>query len=188
MRIIGGDWRGRVLSVPKGLRVRPTASAVREAVFSIIASLHPSMPRDMRVLDIFAGSGAFGFESLSRGCCDVCFIDGGRAAQACLLDNAARLDVMDRVTIYRRDATRLRARSMAGGDGYMLVFIDPPYGKGLVVPTLNALACGNWLVVSALLVIEEAVDAIWEIPAHYICRHRRDYGATQITILEYHPD
>src|SRR5881628_2218284 len=102
LRIIAGEFKGRRLKAPAGRTVRPTGDRVKEAWFSI---LQQSLP-DARVLDLFAGSGALGFEALSRGAVAVDFVENHKASVAAIRTNAATLKVEDRVTIHRMDAVR----------------------------------------------------------------------------------
>src|SRR5213593_2048417 len=105
LRIIAGEFKGRRITTPTG-KVRPTSDRVREAWFSI---LQQSIP-DARVLDLFAGSGALGFEALSRGAVSVDFVETHRSALAILKANSEALEVEDRVTIHRTDAVRFAER------------------------------------------------------------------------------
>src|SRR5258707_6871086 len=121
LRIIAGEFKGRRLKAPTGRSVRPTADRVREAWFSI---LQQSIP-DARVLDLFAGSGALGFEALSRGAVSVDFVETSKASLAAIRDNATTLNVGDRVTIHRSDALRFAERLQPAQ--YDVAFADPPY-------------------------------------------------------------
>jgi 16S rRNA (guanine966-N2)-methyltransferase len=121
LRIIAGDFKGRRIKTPAGDGVRPTADRVREAWFSILQRSIPSA----RVLDLFAGSGALGFESLSRGAVSVSFVETLEASLDALRANATTLDVTQRVTIHRGDAMRFAKRLQPGQ--YDVAFADPPY-------------------------------------------------------------
>src|SRR6058998_2648045 len=121
LRIIAGEFKGRRLKTPAGRTVRPTGDRVREAGFSI---LQQSIP-EARVLDLFAGSGALGFEALSRGSVSVDFVENGKASLATIRDNATTLNVGDRVTIHRMDAVRFAERLQPAQ--YDVAFADPPY-------------------------------------------------------------
>src|SRR3954464_14591564 len=98
MRIIAGKWRGRLLEAPPGLGTRPTADRVRETLFSMLASRLGSL-EDLRVADLFAGSGALGFEALSRGAATATFVDSDAKAAAAIRRNADALDAADRVQV-----------------------------------------------------------------------------------------
>jgi 16S rRNA (guanine966-N2)-methyltransferase len=120
LRIIAGEFKGRRIKTPTG-KVRPTSDRVREAWFSI---LQQSIP-DARVLDLFAGSGALGFEALSRGAVVVDFVENHKASLATIRENASTLKVEDRVTIHRMDAVRFAERLQPAQ--YDVAFADPPY-------------------------------------------------------------
>jgi 16S rRNA (guanine966-N2)-methyltransferase len=121
LRIIAGEFKGRRLKAPAGRLVRPTADRVKEAWFSILQQAIP----DARVVDLFAGSGALGFEALSRGARVVDFVEKATASLAAIHDNAKVLKVEDRVTIHRMDAMRFAQRLQP--DAYDVAFADPPY-------------------------------------------------------------
>jgi 16S rRNA (guanine966-N2)-methyltransferase len=121
VRIIAGEFGGRRIKTPASDNVRPTADRVREAWFSILQHLVPGA----RVLDLFAGSGALGFEALSRGAVSADFVEVHRASLIALKGNAETLKVEDRVTIHRVDGMRFVERLQAGA--YDVAFADPPY-------------------------------------------------------------
>jgi 16S rRNA (guanine966-N2)-methyltransferase len=121
VRIIAGEFKGRRIKTPASDKVRPTGDRVREAWFNILQG----SIEGARVLDLFAGSGALGFEALSRGAAAVDFVEQHTASLATIRDNAASLNVADQVTIHRTDAMRFTERLQAGA--YDLAFADPPY-------------------------------------------------------------
>ena len=123
LRIIAGEFKGRRLKAPAGRTVRPTGDRVKEAWFSI---LQQSIP-EARVLDLFAGSGALGFEALSRGAVSVDFVETHRASLTALKANSEALKVEDRVTIHRSDALRFATRLQPAQ--YDVAFADPPYAS-----------------------------------------------------------
>ena len=123
LRIVAGEFKGRRLQVPKGKTVRPTGERVREAWFSILQGSIPGA----RVLDLFAGSGALGFEALSRGAVAVDFVETHRTSLAVLKANSEALKVEDRVTIHRTDAVRFAERLQPAQ--YDVAFADPPYAE-----------------------------------------------------------
>jgi 16S rRNA (guanine966-N2)-methyltransferase len=122
MRIVAGEFRGRVLHAPGDRRVRPTADRVREAWFNILGDRLVGA----RVLDLWAGSGALGLEALSRGAKHVEFVERRRNSLAILRRNVATLDVEDRVTVVRADAVR-HVREFRGAVD--IAFADPPYSS-----------------------------------------------------------
>jgi 16S rRNA (guanine966-N2)-methyltransferase len=180
MRIIGGAHRGRALaSVGKGdvgAHLRPTSDRVRESLFNILAN-HVAF-EGLRVLDLFAGTGALGFEALSRGAAHVTFVDDGGTARALLRENPAILTAGGAVKVFRRDARKLGDHKGAPFD---LVFLDPPYGKGLGAGALEAAREGDWLAADALVVWEE--NALQPALAGFDLRDTRRYGDTHVTIL-----
>jgi 16S rRNA (guanine966-N2)-methyltransferase len=121
VRIVGGEFRGRRLAVPKDDRVRPTADRVREAWMSILGDAL----EDARVLDLFAGSGALGLEALSRGAASATFVELAPASLEALRGNIEALGVGPRTAVHRVDALRFVQGLEAGS--YDVAFADPPY-------------------------------------------------------------
>src|SRR5436190_7902127 len=122
MRIVAGTWRGRPLDAPIGSSTRPTADRVRETLFSMLASRLGSF-EDLRVADLFAGSGALGFEALSRGAGSVAFVESDSKAAAIIQRNAERLGAAAQVLAGS-------ALSLPRSEPFDLVFADPPYSAG----------------------------------------------------------
>lgn len=120
MRIIAGTFRGRRLVAPAGLATRPTTDRVREAWFSILGPLEGS------AIDIYAGTGALGFEALSRGASSVVFVESAKPAQRAILQNAANLDVLERTQLIRSPVERALSAIQRLGP-YDLVLTDPPW-------------------------------------------------------------
>lgn len=159
MRIAGGSLRGRRLTVPEGRDVRPTLERVREAVFDrlIHGGYGPGGGNILAgavVLDAFAGSGAMALEAISRGAAQAVCFDPGRPALSAIRGNIQALGLADRVTVLEADATRPPA--LGGRPPARLVFLDPPYGEGLIAPAVTALLAGGWIAPDALLVAETA--------------------------------
>ncbi len=125
MRIIAGEWRGRRLKTPSGRTVRPTADRVREAWMS---AMGPSIS-GARVLDLFAGSGALGLETLSRGAREVVFVERARGALNTLRSNIEHFEAGARCTVVHRDAMKFVARLEA--HAFDLAMADPPYDLSL---------------------------------------------------------
>ena len=122
MRIVAGERKGARLAAPPGRGTRPTPDRVREALFAILGDVGGA-----RVLEPFAGTGALGFEALSRGAESVAFCELDGAALGVLRENAARLRYADRCTIRRQDGRRRLSADSAAGVTYDLVLLDPPY-------------------------------------------------------------
>jgi 16S rRNA (guanine966-N2)-methyltransferase len=156
-RIIAGAWKGRKLVAPLGLETRPTNARARQAVFDILAHAPWCELRGAKVLDVFAGTGAYGLETLSRGALSAVFFEQAPAALAALRANIA--------------ACRTEARVVAGdvltppqGTPHDLVFLDPPYGKNLVPRALAALQAHGWIAPGAVIVAELGPDDALDVP------------------------
>jgi 16S rRNA (guanine966-N2)-methyltransferase len=181
MRIIAGRFRGRSLQPPKSQAIRPSADRLRESLFNVLTHSYGDALERARVLDLFAGTGAFGLEALSRGAAFVLFVDNGTEARALLRANVDALGAGGASKIYRRDATRLGPAAPLAP--FSLAFLDPPYGRGLAEQTLSSMKDGGWLTTDALIVVEEATDATISPPAGYREIERRKYGDTQLMFL-----
>jgi 16S rRNA (guanine966-N2)-methyltransferase len=181
MRVVGGRLRGRALAAPKGDAIRPTSDRTRESLFNILAHAHGNPVTGARVLDLFAGTGALGIEALSRGAGFALFVDEGAAARALIRQNIEALGLAAAARVFRRDATKLGPAHPVAPFG--LVFLDPPYRKGLAERALASLRAGGWLLPDALIVVEEAADAGFAAPEGFVELDRRAYDDTTIAIL-----
>jgi 16S rRNA (guanine966-N2)-methyltransferase len=183
MRIIAGEFRGRPLAAPKGAATRPTASRVREALFDILAHGIGFSLDGAVVLDAFAGAGALGLEALSRGAESVVFMDHDRAAGEIINQNIETLGVTGLARVIACDVSappRAAPESAA-----QLLFLDPPYGKGLVDPALKGLAGRGWLAEGAVLVIEYGADERLDLPEAFTELDRRHYGAAALLFARF---
>ncbi|MBI1418732.1 MAG: 16S rRNA (guanine(966)-N(2))-methyltransferase RsmD [Limimaricola sp.] len=183
MRIIAGRHRGlKLADVGEGdtdAHLRPTADRVRESLFNMLAGGRFGDPvTGARVLDLFAGTGALGLEALSRGATHVTFVDDGKVAGRLIRDNLRRAGRTDHATLLAVDATRLPPAPAPAS----LVFLDPPYAKGLGAPALAAAGAGGWLAPGALVVWEENAPQI--PPPGFTLADRRRYGDTWVTVLQ----
>lgn len=166
MRIIRGEFSGRALTSPQSTRTRPTLDKVRQAIFNILEN-NASMPslRGATVLDCFAGTGALGFEALSRGAKHLTLVDSQRAAYLNMQNTAHAWGVKDRVTVWGIDVLKL-PKAM---DPVDVVFCDPPYGEGFVDTTLGVLMQQEWVSEDTVCVAE---------------MHRKDDLLTPVDILQ----
>lgn len=183
MRIIAGKHRGTHLSeVGKGdeaAHLRPTSDRVRESLFNVLEGGRFGRPlQNARVLDLFAGSGALGLEALSRGAAHATFVENGKAGQRLIAQNIAKLGCAGDCTVLKTDATRLPPAPTACS----LIFLDPPYGKGLGQLALGAAMAQGWIASGALIVWEEGQPQL--PPMGFAQRDQRRYGQTWITLLE----
>ncbi len=182
MRIVGGRLRGRTLVAPADRSIRPTSDRVREAVFNILAhGIEGGDLAGVRVLDLFSGTGALGFEALSRGASYCLFVEETAEARGLIRENAEALGLIGQTRIFRRDATLLGP--LGTGVPYDIAFLDPPYGKGLGEAAILAARTGGWLRAGALIVLEESAEAAVALPAGVQQLDRRDYGDTQVIFL-----
>ena len=182
IRIIGGELKGRKLATVRGLKTRPTADRVRESIFNILAN----RIRGARVLDLYAGTGAMGIEALSRGAESVLFADDHKAALAALQKNIKTCSLENRSKTIKWDIFSnlniLRSHSPA----FSLVFLDPPYNKNMIAPTLSNLDASLCLQNNSRLAFEHSpLELIPEnLPAFKISDRRR-YGKTLVSFLIY---
>lgn len=176
MRIIAGEWRGRRIEAPPGVATRPTADRVRETLFSMLASRLGSFD-ELRVADLFAGSGALGFEALSRGAASATFVERDAAAAAAIRRNAEKLGAMKRVQIVAGSALALPQ-----SEPFHLIFADPPYSPGAGNAVVAAVAQAGWLAPGGWLSIETSrADSI--DPAGLEVDTTRDVGRARLTLL-----
>jgi len=181
MRVVGGKLRSRPIAGPRSDAVRPTSDRLREALFNILTHSYGDPVTGARVLDLFAGTGALGIEAISRGADYALFVDEGVEARALLRDNVESLGLGGVTRIFRRDASKLGPAHPL--DPFSLVFLDPPYGKGLAEKSLISARDGGWLMPEALLVVEEAADAGFNTPEGFIELERRPYDDTEFTFI-----
>src|SRR6188472_1450700 len=157
MRVVGGKLRSRPLAGPKSQAIRPTADRLREALFNILMHAYGDPVTGARVLDLFAGTGALGLEAISRGAAFALFVDEGAEARALLRQNIEALGLAAATRIFRRDATKLGPAHPV--EPFSLVFLDPPYGRGLAEKAMVSAREGGWFSNDGLIVVEETAAA-----------------------------
>lgn len=175
MRIIAGQWRGRLLVTPKGDTTRPTADRTREALFSMLVSRLGSF-EGLRVADFFAGSGALGLEALSRGAASCTFVEHDRNALDALRTNVAALKAEADV---RAQSVMTLAQTKKPFD---LILIDPPYGTGAGQVALDRCRRLGWVSDSAIISMETARDET-VLVAGFAVDATRVHGKAKITLL-----
>ena len=184
MRIVSGRFRGRTLAAPPGSTTRPTSDRARQALFDVLAHAPWSRPLEgLRVVDLFAGSGALGFEALSRGAAFALFVETDAAARGAIRDNQEALGLFGASRIHRRDATDLGARPASAGPPFDLAFLDPPYRQGLGERALVSLAAGGWLAAQALCVWERAAGEPAPPPQGFTLLDTRTWGTAKVDFL-----
>jgi len=185
IRLITGTLRGRKLEVPPSKTTRPTTDRVRESIFNLLESCLAKKERSFEgllVLDAFAGSGALGFEALSRGAEHIMFFDPAPDALKVLQYNAAHLKLQtSQVKIQRVDATKPpKAKTPVD-----IIFLDPPYGKGLLGHAYKALGRAGWCGTETLIICETSdQEALPEFLQDSIIS-QRTYGSTVVSLIEW---
>lgn len=184
MRIIGGRLKGRPIAGPPAGsdEIRPTSDRLRESLFNVLAHAYGDPAPGARVLDLFAGTGALGLESLSRGAAFALLVDEGAGARALMRANLDALGLGGQARILRRDATRLGPIGAVAPCA--LAFCDPPYGRALAAPALASAREGGWLAPGALVIAEtEAAGNALAAPEGFEMLEARDYGETRVSVL-----
>jgi 16S rRNA (guanine966-N2)-methyltransferase len=184
MRIVGGKFKGRAIKTPEGRGTRPTSDRARESIFNVLAHAEWAPPLEgARVIDAFAGSGALGFEALSRGAVFCLFVETESVARGCIRDNAETFQLFGITRIHRRSAVDLGSKPAGVGTPFNLVFMDPPYAYNLVPPALEQLRAGGWITADALVVAETGADETAPETPGWTLLDERIYGAARVSFL-----
>lgn len=178
MRIIAGTRKSLRLATPKGKGIRPALDKVKEAIFNILWSVD-----GLRVLDCFAGTGNLGLEALSRGAAHATFIDSGREAIQLIQKNIAICKFEDQTTLLPYAAHVAIAKLAKQGAQFDLIFVDPPYSKDLVNPSIQQIVDANLLAPDGQIICEHFPKEILTPPAGYILADERNYGQTVISFI-----
>jgi 16S rRNA (guanine966-N2)-methyltransferase len=182
MRVIAGKAKGRKLTAPATLKVRPATDKVKGAVFNILGEIE-----GVRVLDLFAGSGSMGIEALSRGALSCCFVESDRRIASFLKKNlaACRLEGVGHVlTMTVAPATRLLSKKKEKFD---LIFVDPPYDRRFIDPTLGTLEESDLLTKEGWIVVEHSPREMPQPHERLEIFDQRRYGQTWISFLKPRP-
>jgi len=179
LRIIGGDWRGRKLDFPDAHGLRPTPDRVRETLFNwLMPVIH-----DARCLDLFAGSGALGLESLSRGAAEVVLVDSQPQVIATLQKNLDLLQAGMRAQLQQRDALQYLAQC---SDRFDVIFLDPPYHQGLLQPCIDSLYQQGILARQGYLYFETNRDEAQPcLPAAWMIHRQKTAGQVGYYLVRY---
>jgi 16S rRNA (guanine966-N2)-methyltransferase len=185
MRVVGGRLRGKQLVGPRSDAIRPTSDYLRESLLNVLLHAYDDPVAGARVLDLFAGTGALGMESVSRGAAFALFVENRPEARAIIRANVEALGLGGVTRIFRRDASRLG--SVHPLEPFSLVFADPPYGMGLAEQALIAARRGGWLEPRALIVAEEAMQPGFVPPSDFDVIERRSHSDTELIFLRNRP-
>jgi len=181
LRLVSGRFRGRTLVAPQNSATRPTADRARQALFDVLAHAAWAPEFDgARILDLFAGSGALGFEALSRGAAFALFVENDEQARAAIRENVEALHLYGETRVHRRDATDLGPRPASAGAPFDLAFLDPPYRLGLGEKAMADMVSGRWLRPGAVVVFERAADEPEPISPGFERLDDRTWGAARI--------
>jgi 16S rRNA (guanine966-N2)-methyltransferase len=185
VRIVGGEFRGRPLVAPRGRDIRPTSDRLRETLFDILIHRFGDPVTSVRVLDLFAGTGALGLEAMSRGAAYCLFVEEDVEARGLIRLNVETLGVTGRTRIFRRDATRLGP--VGNVAPFSLLFADPPYGRGLAEKALASARDGGWLTNGAICAVEEAASAQLTEISGFTPVVERLVGDSRLTVFSFAP-
>lgn len=178
MRIITGKARGTKLFTPSNYDVRPTADRVKESVFNILANRF----FNAKILDAFAGTGNLGLEAWSRGASQVIFLDKNRQSLNLVQKNIAKCYAENECQIMQGDSIGL-VQKLAGKYLFDVIFLDPPYNKGLIDLFLQAVAKNNILTPNGLIVAELAANEIVNLPQNFQLLREEKYGSTKVFFI-----
>ena len=180
MRIIGGEYKSRSIAMPRGVEMRPTQDKVREALFNILGDI-----AGKKVLELFAGSGAFGIEAISRGAASATFVDNNFRCVQTIKSNLGSLGVPDsRYNIMRADALKFPAKVAEACEKYDIIFLDPPYYRDMAKKCLINLDSCDILTQAGFVVAEHfrKDNLIFDMKRLVLEKERR-YGDTVISIF-----
>lgn len=184
MRIIGGEYKSRSIAMPKGVEIRPTQDKVREAIFNILGDVSGKT-----MLELFAGSGAFGIEAISRGAKSVTFVDNNFRCTQTIKSNLESLGVdTAKYNIIRTNALSVLPRLAKDKAKFDIIFSDPPYYKGIAKKCLINIDSYDILSPTAFILVEHfKKDALDAQLKRLLFVEERHYGDTVITIFNFHP-
>jgi 16S rRNA (guanine966-N2)-methyltransferase len=178
MRIVAGQWRGRPIVAPEGDTTRPTADRTRETLFSMLISRLGSF-EDLRVADLFAGSGALGLEALSRGAAHCIFVEQDAAAIRALRRNITNLRAQEQCDV--RTGSVMALGPMRG-EPLDLVLLDPPYATGAGAVAIDKLTRLGWIAPSAWVSLETGRGEEVSVKG-YTVDATRDVGKARLHLL-----
>jgi 16S rRNA (guanine966-N2)-methyltransferase len=185
MRIVSGRHKGRALVTLPGRATRPTSDRIRETIFNILAhSIDGFNLSEISVVDVFAGTGALGFEALSRGAKHATFIDSSRRALDIVKKNSATLGEWKNTTLLKFNATHFSPPPRAAKAPCGLAFLDAPYEQELSFPALLGIVNKGWVRSGSIVVVEMAAKEVIELPRQYEQLRERIYGTTRVLTLK----
>ena len=176
MRIISGEFKGRIIRVPKSKNVRPTTDKNKESIFNYIQ--HKINFEGIKVCDIYAGSGSLGLEALSRGAEEVHFVENNYSVYKNLLNNIESLEVSKRTKVYKMSA--LKFSSLNNHDSYDLIIADPPFFKYDIHSVVDNLLQNRFLNMDGFLLVERSVQTEEKDVSNFACKPIKKLGDSLI--------
>ena len=185
MRIVSGKFRGRKIHTPPGNNTRPTSDQIRESIFNILTHADWSPQLEGAIIaDIFAGTGALGFEAISRGAEFCLFVETEPNARGAIRKNAENMELFGCTRVHRHDATKLKIAPGNLRGAFTHIFMDPPYNKGLWKPVINRLKEFNLIAERGIIILEESKDV--EIDqSKYTILADKEWGGTRVLFLRH---
>lgn len=175
MRVIAGKYKKKQINAAKGMTSRPTTDKIKENIFNILG------PLEGRGLDLFAGSGGLGIEAVSRGIDHMIFIDGSYDAVKAIKSNLLNID--ETTEVYRNDAFRALKALSKRDIQFDIIFLDPPYHKGLIDKAIEKINEYHLLSSSGVILCECGKDENFN-SSPYIVTKEEIYGTIKITVLK----
>ena len=182
MRVTGGVFKGKNLKEIRSsgnLSLRPTSARVKESIFDILKHKFHANLKEIRVLDLFSGSGSLGYEALSRGAKSVTFVENDQYACKLIMENAKILGVEAKISLKNESCFKIGKNQE---DPFEIIFMDPPYGKGLGEKAFKNILSGKWAMKNSLIVWEESAE-VSNIDNGKILETRK-YGETVLSFVE----
>jgi len=180
VRVISGSARRHNLKTIEGQDTRPTTDRIKETLFNI-------MPMDLRgidFLDLFSGSGAIGIEALSRGANSSVFVDSNPKCTQIIKENLVHTKLIDKANIYNLKIEDAINKLVSEGQKFDIIFLDPPYNKGLINFSLKKITECDILKTECYIVIESSQGETWDNNEKFKINKIKDFKTTKITILE----
>lgn len=179
MRVIAGSLKGRRLKPPRGIETRPTTDRVKESIFSMI---HTSIT-DSIIIDLFSGTGNLGIEALSRGAEKVFFVDKNKNSIKLIKENIESMGLKEKSEVLFCDALRAIKRLASLPNKFDIIFMDPPYSKGFIIPCMEAIDAERILNEDGFILIEHDLkDTLPNKVGRLTKRKEKKYGNTMISI------
>lgn len=178
MRVIAGELRGRKLQELEGINIRPTSDRVKESLFNMFGT----RIYDSEFLDLFAGTGGIGIEAYSRGAAKIVFIDESPKSVQVLKGNLEKLKVSEGIEVYNTDYGNAIVRLAQEGRVFDIIFVDPPYLKGLAQNALNRISEEGILKEDGIVVVEHDIqDRLPEAAGALRLQRQKKYGNTMLS-------